>query len=98
MADNKWNEELNAKIIARAWKDENFRKLLLNNPKEALKEYNIEIPENIEMKVLSEDANHIYFVLPQSPSELKALSSEELVQLAAGFKTWIFNHTCHSLC
>ena len=83
MAENKWNKEIHAKIIAKAWKDNNFRNLLINNTKEALKEFGVELPKNTELKVLTEDANHLYFVLPQTPAEAKRLSTAELEQLAA---------------
>ena len=94
MSENKSNENTKAKIIARAWKDEIFRDLLINNPKEALKEYDIEIPENVEMKVLCEDKNHLFFVLPQLPIETKSLSSDELEHMSAGGGVTVFAPTC----
>ena len=78
-----WNNEIRAKIIAHAWKDENFRKKLLENPKEVLKEYGVEVPKNIEMKVVAEDPTHFYFVIPNSPTEAKKLSEAELENVAA---------------
>ncbi len=78
-----WNKEIQTKIIAHAWKDEEFHNLLINNPKEALKQYGVEIPGNIEFKVWNEDANHRYFVMPQAPTEARKLSEEELEKMAA---------------
>ena len=78
------NNNLKAKMIARAWKDENFRKKLLENPKEVFKEYGIEIPGNGEMKVVSEDATHFYFVFPIPPVNHHELSHAELERLAGG--------------
>lgn len=92
-----WNNELRAKIITRAWKDENFRNKLLKNPKEVFKEYDIEIPKNVEMKVLSEDPTHFYFVLPNSPTRAKTLSENELEQLAAGDNWKMFTGKCCGL-
>ena len=83
-----WNNELRAKMIARAWKDKNFRKKLLENPKEVFKEYGVEIPGNGEMKVVSEDATHFYFVLPNSPTKASKLSELELENIAAGNADW----------
>lgn len=96
MATNNRNKEIRAKIIAKAWKDETFRALLLSNPKEAFKEFGIELSGNVEMKVYTEDANHLYFVLPQIPVESKNLSTEELEKLAAA-GTPGFTH-CPSCC
>jgi len=83
MAHPHWNRSIQSKIIAHAWKDENFRKKLLKNPKEALKEHGIDLPAKTEVKVFSEDENHLYFVLPKAPSEIKKLSANELEKLAA---------------
>ena len=85
-------DEIRAKIIARAWKDEAFRKKFIKNPKEVFKEYGIEVPGNAEMKVVSEDPIHFYFVLPQSPTEAHELHEAELEKLAAGdsIQCWVF--------
>ncbi len=82
----RWTNEIQAKVIARAWKDDNFRKLLTSNPQKALKEFGIELPNTMEMKVCQEDQNHLYFVLPNSPSEANTLSEKELEKLAAAGK------------
>ena len=77
-------DEIRAKIIARAWKDEVFRKKFIKNPEEVFKEYGIDFPENVEMKVVSEDPTHFYFVLPQSPANPHEIHEAELEKLAAG--------------
>ena len=88
-----WTPEIRAKIIARAWKDENFRKKLLKNPKEVFKEYGFEIPANGEMKVLSEDPTHFYFVLPNTPVKHQEMSHEELERLAAADDCFLGTYT-----
>lgn len=87
MAEHRWNRELETKIIAHAWKDENFRDKLLKNPKEAFKEHGVELPRDTEIKVWQEDANHFYFVLPRAPAEVRKLSPAELEKLAAAAGT-----------
>lgn len=80
-----WNEETNKKIIIRAWKDEAFRKKLLNSPKEAFKEYGFDIPEGVTMHVVQADTSNLYYVLPPPPPGQGKLSKEELEKVAAGF-------------
>lgn len=87
MPNKKWTKELQAKIIARAWKDETFKKLLLKNPKAALKEYGVEIPSDCTLTALSEDTTHAYIILPQCPTNLNKLSEAELEALAAASNT-----------
>ena len=87
------NKEIQAKIIARAWKDEAFRNLLINNPKTALKEFGIEVPQDFKIKVLPEEENEIYFILPIAPSKTKEMELDHLEKVAGG-GTW--GQGCHS--
>lgn len=62
--------ELQQKILEKAMKDEAFKKELMANPKEALKkEFNIEVPQDIDIKVLEETQKQVYVVIPASPEE-----------------------------
>lgn len=62
--------ELQQKILEKAMKDEAFKKELMTNPKEALKkEFNIEVPQDIDIKVLEETEKQVYVVIPASPEE-----------------------------
>lgn len=87
MSEQKWTKEIQAKIIARAWKDEAFKKKLLENPKEALKEFDVEWRGTIILTALEETSNQFYFVLPQSPAQISKLSETELENLAAAKHT-----------
>ncbi len=80
---NAWTNEIRAKVIARAWKDEAFCKRLIDNPKETLREFGVEIPENVDLTVVQEEPNRLYFVLPQPPAKALNLSDAELDKLAA---------------
>ncbi len=82
MSDKKL-KEVQSKVIARAWKDEEFCKKLLENPKEALKEFGIDLPENVKITAVQEEANHLYFVLPEAPIKGSELSKQDLEKLAA---------------
>lgn len=76
--------ELQAKIIARAWKDPRFKEKLLKNPKAAFKEMGADIPENIQVKVVEDKPNTFTFALPSPVKAAKELSDKELELLAAG--------------
>ncbi len=83
--------ELEAKIIAKAWQDEAFKQELINNPKAAIiREMGlVEMPDNLDFRVLEENANTFYLVLPMKPEITEIggeLSSEELEAVAGG--TW----------
>jgi hypothetical protein len=70
-------------IIAKAWKDPNFKKKLLENPKEALKECGIKVPENVKIKVIENSEQNYTFVIPQSPANAAQLSEQELEKISA---------------
>jgi hypothetical protein len=73
-----------AKIVAHAWKDARFKEKLLKNPKAALKEMGMDVPENIEVRVVEEKANSVTFLLPKAPAEARELSERDLQKMAGG--------------
>jgi hypothetical protein len=69
----KTRKELEAEIIAKAWKDERFRQELLSNPKEAItKTLGAKLAENLEIRVVQETPNNLYLVLPVKPDHTSA--------------------------
>jgi hypothetical protein len=79
-------KNIEAHIIAQAWKDENYKQELLNNPKSIFeKEFNIKLPSQVNIKILEENPTTLYFVLSKSPDLSKAeLSNEQLETVAGG--------------
>jgi hypothetical protein len=76
--------ELEAKLVAQAWKDEAFKQELINNPKAVLeREIGQKIPENADIRVLEETANTVYLVIPKKPT-VDELSEEQLEAVAGG--------------
>ncbi|OME68763.1 NHLP leader peptide family natural product precursor [Paenibacillus sp. FSL A5-0031] len=70
-------QSLRDQIIQKAWEDPEFKKQLIANPKEAVKEaFGIEIPDTIEVEVVEESENKVSLVIPQNPKDVK---SEEQV-------------------
>lgn len=54
-------------------KDESFKQELFNNPKYAIgKAIGIEIPENIEIKIVQQEVESVYLVMPFKPVQFTA--------------------------
>ncbi|MFB2880642.1 NHLP leader peptide family RiPP precursor [Floridanema aerugineum] len=58
-------------MFIRVWKDKDFKHKLLYSPKMVIEEEcGVEIPENIEIKILEETVHILYIVLPRLDNEL----------------------------
>ena len=68
-------------LVARAWQDEGFKQRLLSDPKGALAEHGIEVPESHEVRVVENTDQVVHLVLPQRPRDL---SDDQLDQVAGG--------------
>jgi hypothetical protein len=60
-------KEIERKLINRAWQDDTFKRSLIADPEEAIRKEGIDLPGNIEIKVVEETLNIIYLVIPQRP-------------------------------
>ncbi len=74
-------EEIEKAAITKAWKDESFKKELIEKPHKALSQLGISVPEKVEIKVVEESAKVLYLVLPVNPEEL---TDESLDSVAGG--------------
>jgi hypothetical protein len=68
--------ELEARIIAKAWKDPNYKARLLSNPKAVLQaeisaiDPDISLPAALQVGVHEEGPNLYHLVLPRNPREI----------------------------
>ena len=80
-------QQLEQKLIEKAMKDESFRKQLIENPGAAIEEETgMKIPDALKIKVLEEDQQTFYLVLPSiqgNNSELE-LTEAELESVSGG--------------
>lgn len=80
--------EIEAKIIAKAWQDEEFKQELLSQPRATIiREWGLkDIPDNVDIKVIEENPNTLYMVLPMKPvtTNGEELSEEQLEAVAGG--------------
>lgn len=82
-------------IIARAWKDENFKQRLLSDPKTIFGEAGITLPSNVKVKMHVDTPDTINFVIPRNPAESE-LSEEALNAVSGGSGTGA--DTCYQTC
>ncbi|NER98444.1 MAG: NHLP leader peptide family natural product precursor [Symploca sp. SIO1B1] len=63
-------QELTTKLWLKSTKDESFKQELFANPKEVIEtELGQALPDHKKVKVLQEDDNTMYLVLPKNPQE-----------------------------
>ncbi len=75
-------KELKEQIIRKAQVDREFKKALVENPKEAIGQLGVQLPEDVEVKVVEESTEVVYLVLPVNLDEL---TDEQLGDVAGGF-------------
>jgi nitrile hydratase len=63
------------------YKDPTFRSRAAREPRAVLKEFGLDIPETIEVKVWDSSAQIRWFVVPERPPGTDSMSEEELVAL-----------------
>src|SRR5262249_21352209 len=76
-------------VVAKAWADAAFKARLLADPKAALKEQGIVVPEGVQIQVHENTATTFNAILPTEPSD--QLSDEQVESVAGGGLGGIFN-------
>ncbi len=74
-----------AKVVAKAWADEGFKRRLLAEPTQVLKEHGIETPAGMQVRVVENTEQLAHFVLPPAPApgEMGTVDLEERLAAAA---------------
>ncbi len=81
-------QDIEAHMIAQAWKDDAYKQELLSNPKAVIgREFGVLLPEKMTIQVLEENPNTLYFVLPVRPDLSSTELSEEQLEAVAGGAT-----------
>ena len=76
-------EEIQRQLIEKASEDDEFRALLVADPKGAIKnEFGVDVPDSVNIQVHESDLNDIHLALPPGPSV--ELDEERLEAIAAG--------------
>jgi hypothetical protein len=79
-------KDIEAKIAALAWQDEDFRKKFVADPKGQFEEkLGIKLPDNLKITAHQEDDNSLHFVIPMKPTApTEELSDADLERVAGG--------------
>ena len=63
-------------LVARAWSDEALKDRLMEDPRSVLEEFGIDVPADVELRVVEDTDEVRHLVLPASPTD--DLDDEEL--------------------
>ncbi|MFC1834431.1 NHLP leader peptide family RiPP precursor [Thermodesulfobacteriota bacterium] len=77
--DKEW-----AKVIAQAWSDDDFKKRLFDDPKAVLKDFGINFPESLKVKLVEDPENELTIPFPAKPPELTGGPEELQERVQAG--------------
>ena len=72
-----------AEVIAKAWSDESFKKKLLENPNETLKEFGVPIPEGVTFHIHENGSGTCHLILPGKPND-EGVSEEDIKNIRGG--------------
>ena len=72
-----------ASLFAACWKDEALKARLMADPKAVLAEYDMPVPDGMDVKVVENADDCVHIPLPAPPAG--DLSDDELEQAAGGF-------------
>ena len=73
-----------AALFAACWKDESLKARFMADPKAVLAEYDMPVPDGIDVKVVQNADDCVHITLPPRPSD--DLSDEELEAAAGGHR------------
>ena len=77
--------DIEARLTDRAWKDEEFRRALIEDPRGTLeRELEVKLPEEVSLTVLEETPTNRYLVLPTAPSRDGGELSDTELEAVAG--------------
>jgi hypothetical protein len=77
--------DLETALIEKCWKDPEFKKAVLSDPKAMLERHmGQKLPAPIKIFIHEEDANTLHFSIPRAPSNLTELSDDDLERVAGG--------------
>ena len=76
-----------AQLFAACWKDETLKARFMSDPKAVLAEYDMPVPDGIDVKVVENADDCVHITLPAPPAGDMDLSDDELSNAAGGTHT-----------
>ncbi len=77
-----------AKLLAKVWSDETFKKRLLSDSRAVLEAEGISVPAGVDVKVVEQTDRQQYFVIPQRPAD------ENMVRLEVRAAATLIKFSC----
>ena len=74
-----------ASLFAACWKDVALKARFMADPKAVLAEYDMPVPDNLDVKVVENADDCVHITLPAPPAGDGDLSDDELSNAAGGF-------------
>ena len=88
-----------ATLFAACWKDEALKARFIADPKAVLAEFDVAIPDGIDVNVVENSDNCVHITMPAAPDGHHDLSDEELSAAAGGSVLCsVFWTACPKLC
>ena len=80
-----------ARLFAACWKDEALKARFMSDPKAVLAEYDMPVPDNLDVKVVENADDCVHITLPAPPDGYASLTDHELSNAAGGVPTscWV---------
>ena len=73
-----------AELFAACWKDDALKARFMSDPKAVLAEYDMPVPDGMDVKVVENADNCVHITMPAAPDGHHGLSDEELSAAAGG--------------
>jgi hypothetical protein len=87
-------KDIEAKIVALAWQDDDFRRKFVADPKGQFEaRLGTKLPQSLRMTAHEENENSLHFVIPMKPQATAELSDEELEKVAGGISPTVIIFT-----
>jgi hypothetical protein len=71
-----------ARIVAKAWEDDAYRRRLLKDATKVFREEGVKIPRGVKVKAVANTAKVVHFVLPAKPE--KSLTQKQIAKHKMG--------------
>ena len=73
-----------AQLFTACWKDEALKARFMADPKSVLREHGLDVPDEIDVKVVENADDCVHITLPATPADHGDLSDAELGHAAGG--------------
>jgi hypothetical protein len=79
-----------AQLFAACWKDEALKARFMSDPKSVMAEYDMPVPDGIDVKVVENADDCVHITLPAAPAGAGDLSDDDLRDAAGGHLAHVY--------